>query len=542
MRYRLIFLVALASPCVSLTVHGQERPPKKKIVLIAGLKSHGPEGNGIHDYAWSARLIKTMLENSNVRDFVQVDTYLNGWPHDQNALKSADTIMIISDGRDGDVGREAPHLGSPERVLAVDQLVQRGCGVVTFHFATFAPDALGSKALDWYGGYFDWETDGKREWYSDITTTEAEVTLPSVRHPIARGVKPFTMREEFYYDIRFRGGDGNWVPIWSVATLPATKPHGNVVAWAVQRKSGSRGFATTCGHFYANWEKADFRKTILNGLAWSAHVEIPDEGVESKFVSREAIALHLAEPELVAASDTEGKNADESVYADDPYWYKPGHPIRPAEAGGITTLPGFQVDKMLTVPEACGSWTAIAVDERGRLICSAQHQPGLYRVTPAGPGADPSATRIEKLKGAAEQMGWSHGLLAAFDSLYVTVNEENDAIAGGVYRLRDLDGDDQYDQVTKLLSLEGAGEHGPHNIVVGPDGNSLYMMCGNGDAFATWHITLLSIAHNRHRSLDAAGLRKLRVRSIGVCIAFSPGRQRIAVDLRRPAQQLRSCL
>ena len=26
----------------------------KNIVLIAGLKSHGPEGNGIHDYAWSA--------------------------------------------------------------------------------------------------------------------------------------------------------------------------------------------------------------------------------------------------------------------------------------------------------------------------------------------------------------------------------------------------------------------------------------------------------------------------------------------------------
>jgi len=35
----------------------------KKIVLIAGKKSHGPEGNGIHDYPWSVKLLKVMLDN-----------------------------------------------------------------------------------------------------------------------------------------------------------------------------------------------------------------------------------------------------------------------------------------------------------------------------------------------------------------------------------------------------------------------------------------------------------------------------------------------
>src|SRR5436305_1510323 len=51
--------------------------PAKKIVLIAGKKSHGPEGNGQHDYNWSARLLKTALDHSNIKDQIQVEIYLN---------------------------------------------------------------------------------------------------------------------------------------------------------------------------------------------------------------------------------------------------------------------------------------------------------------------------------------------------------------------------------------------------------------------------------------------------------------------------------
>ncbi|MFM7162087.1 MAG: hypothetical protein ACKO3P_17175, partial [Planctomycetaceae bacterium] len=47
----------------------------RKIVVIAGKKSHGPEGNGIHDYGWSARLIKVMLDNSNVADRVSTEFF-----------------------------------------------------------------------------------------------------------------------------------------------------------------------------------------------------------------------------------------------------------------------------------------------------------------------------------------------------------------------------------------------------------------------------------------------------------------------------------
>src|SRR4051812_11543463 len=54
----------------------------KKIVLIAGAKSHGPEGNGVHDYPWSVRLLKVMLDSSNVAGQVRVEFHQNGWPND----------------------------------------------------------------------------------------------------------------------------------------------------------------------------------------------------------------------------------------------------------------------------------------------------------------------------------------------------------------------------------------------------------------------------------------------------------------------------
>ncbi len=69
----------------------------------------------------------------------------------------------------------------------------------------------------------------------------------------------------------------------------------------------------------------------------------------------------------------------------------------------------------------------------------------------------------------------AHGLLCAFGSLYVMVNDGKDS---GLYRVRDTDGDDQYDAVEKLQSLNGRGEHGPHAMREGADGR-LWVICGN---------------------------------------------------------------
>ena len=91
---------------------------------------------------------------------------------------------------------------------------------------------------------------------------------------------------------------------------------------------------------------------------------------------------------------------------------------------------------------------------------------------------------IEKIKLENDTLnfGAAHGLLYAFNSLYVMVNNrpsKNLPKTSGFYRLQDTDGDDQFDKLTLLKTLVGEGEHGPHSIKLSPDKKSLYVICGN---------------------------------------------------------------
>lgn len=291
------FWLSLACLVVLVPAYSAAEPAaaRKKVVLIAGKKSHGPEGNGIHDYGWSAKLLKVMLENSNIRDRVKVEVHLGGWPRNPATLDDADTILVISDGRDGNLYEEAPHLASPERVRLFERQMRRGCGFLTFHFSTFAPQQYAEQVLRWSGGYFQWEQDGKRQWYSAIRTVEAEVRPASPEHPVSRGLTPFRLREEFYHNLRFAKDDRALVPLWVVPDLKGRSPDGNVVAWARQRDDGGRGFGTTCGHFYDNWKQPAFRKLILNAIAWTAKVEVPTGGVEARFYTHDEIRAALGE-------------------------------------------------------------------------------------------------------------------------------------------------------------------------------------------------------------------------------------------------------
>lgn len=268
-------------------------PGAKKILLIAGKKSHGPEGNRIHDYPWSVKLLKVLFERSNIRQQVRVEVHFNGWPKDEHTLEDADTIVVISDGRDGDKFEEAPHFRSPPQTSVIERQMKRGCGLVTFHFSTFASEVNRSQILEWNGGYFQWETEGRRKWYSAIKVLDAELALPTPEHPIARGVNPFRLKEEFYYNLRFQSGDNALVPILAVPDLPGRDPDGRWVAWAREREGRGRGFGTSCGHFYDNWKNDDFRRLMLNAIAWSAHVEVPENGVHSVYLEHEEITAAL---------------------------------------------------------------------------------------------------------------------------------------------------------------------------------------------------------------------------------------------------------
>jgi putative heme-binding domain-containing protein len=151
-----------------------------------------------------------------------------------------------------------------------------------------------------------------------------------------------------------------------------------------------------------------------------------------------------------------------------------------AEPGSATPVDqlkvaeGFRVELLYSVPkEQEGSWVAMCTDPQGRLIVSDQYGK-LYRLT-VPPVGTPSGLEVEALD---VPVGQAQGLLYAFDSLYVMV--ANEAFQGrGLYRVRDTNGDDQFDEVKLLRKLEGGGEHGPHAIVLSPDGESLYIIVGN---------------------------------------------------------------
>lgn len=171
--------------------------------------------------------------------------------------------------------------------------------------------------------------------------------------------------------------------------------------------------------------------------------------------------------------------------------------IDPAE---MQVAPGFKVELLYTVPKAeRGSWVSLAVDPQGRLIAGDQYG-ALYRITPS-PVAGSGETQIERLaidfstvsvperpnperrqtqeapKERPKIEVGAHGLLYAFDSLYVMVNEDRGR--SGLWRVRDTNGDDQYDEVKFLREMNGSGEHGTHALVLSPDGKSIYFANGN---------------------------------------------------------------
>jgi hypothetical protein len=135
---------------------------------------------------------------------------------------------------------------------------------------------------------------------------------------------------------------------------------------------------------------------------------------------------------------------------------------------------GFEVELLYSVPsETMGSWVCMTTDPKGRLIVSDQYGK-LYRVTPQAKGSG-EGPQIEPIN---VDVGMAQGLLCAFDNLYVmtNINEESRV---GLHIVRDTDGDDQYDTAKHVRLLQGGNEHGPHAIVLAPDGKSLYVCCGN---------------------------------------------------------------
>jgi hypothetical protein len=289
-RFFIMSLLAGALASLAFTPATAQTTQKKKLLMIAGRKSHG---YGQHSFKAGCMLLKKALDE-NVPG-LETTVILDGWPKDESILDNADGILIYSDG-----GAGHPYNAHLDKI---DALAKKGVGLAMFHYAVEVPKGpSGDKFLDWIGGYFEPNWSVNPHWKlgeSDLAKN----------HPITRGVQAFKTNDEWYYHMRFVPMMANVTSILSALPPKDTLikedgklsrpdgPHSNnkfvreavldrkekqVLAWACERKDGGRGFGYTGGHFHWNWGNDNNRKMILNSLLWVCKMDVPSSGVNSK--------------------------------------------------------------------------------------------------------------------------------------------------------------------------------------------------------------------------------------------------------------------
>ncbi len=324
----MIRLFSLALPLVSLmlpplTVQAADEAPPRKIILIAGKPSHPPL---MHEFRAGSLLLQKCLA-----DFpgVTVDVHDNGWVRDEAVFEDAAAVVIYADGGGGHPAMQGDHLKT------LGALIAKGVGFGCMHYGVEVPAGEGGDAFrKWLGGYYEHQFSCNPIWEPEIGDYPV--------HPVARGLKPFKIADEWYFCLRFAGDiPGNeatvteglkFTPVFvakpsdDVRDGPYVYPSGpykhilaqrgrpETMLWTVERPDGGRGFGFTGGHFHVNWGQDDFRKAVLNAFVWLAKAEVPEGGVVSK----------VTEPELYENLDPKGelpKEVREKIEA----WKKEGN-------------------------------------------------------------------------------------------------------------------------------------------------------------------------------------------------------------------------
>jgi type 1 glutamine amidotransferase len=231
---------------------GEERP-KTKILFIGKNPDH-PYGS--HMYLHTCGVLARCVElTPGVKAVVS-----NGWPKDARTLDGVKAIVVYASPA-AEMLLEGPHRAE------VDALMKKGVGLVTIHWASSVNqkdlDRLGPTWLGYLGG----------TWVSNVGLSGGKSPLKQLipEHPVCRGWKEFEIDDEYYLDPVIKQAK----PLLQVRER---KGKDVVVGWVYERPDGGRAFATTLGHPYANFQIDAFRRMIVNGILWSAHVEVPKDG------------------------------------------------------------------------------------------------------------------------------------------------------------------------------------------------------------------------------------------------------------------------
>jgi len=275
----LITLLLLALPLGALA-------ESKKILFLAGPRDHGMPGR--HEYERDLRTLAQSLERSSNLKGVTTQLIVGSLPRDLAAVQDAAAIVIDSssdraadethplfppnpgtNGRGYDKETQA-YLGALDGLIAKNRI-----GIVILHYANWAENwAARGYYLAWTGGL--WVQIGSKNPQDDWT-----MTLENKKHPVLRGVKPWTYRDEVFCRFFLPNDQRRTHLILATPAADRNRIGPQIASWAYQRDDGGRGFVFGGLDFRDNLARDNYRKFLLNGIAWAAGIEIPRGGVES---------------------------------------------------------------------------------------------------------------------------------------------------------------------------------------------------------------------------------------------------------------------
>ncbi|MGF1583193.1 MAG: ThuA domain-containing protein [Gemmataceae bacterium] len=247
-------------------VSGVGADEKKARILLIGKELDHPYGT--HMYMFECRLLAKCLEQTpGVQTIVS-----KGWPKDPKTLEGVNSIVFYT-REGGDVLFAGKH-----RKQAIE-LMKNGVGLVAIHWGTGAGKLTGEIWQKTLGGWFHRRYVGSR-----LQTTKAEVRPVAPDHPVCYGWKAYPLRDEYYLDLKY---------------MPNTKPvikvkigkEDHTIGWVYERpkSKGGRSFGCVLGHFHENFGEKPFRQALINGILWTAHVDVPKAGAPCEIVPKDLV-------------------------------------------------------------------------------------------------------------------------------------------------------------------------------------------------------------------------------------------------------------
>ncbi len=236
----------------------------KKIVLVAG-ETAKVDTVGHHDYIAGCKCLAHLL---TMTPGVEAPIVLEGWPDDPSLLDGSAAVVFYTDG-----GGKQAFLKGAERIDKLQQLAANKVGLVMIHQAVDFPSEHATIAQGWLGGIYVDGKSGRGHWPS------RHVDFPE--HPITRGVVPWEINDGWLNQLQFVDNLQGITPlVWSGKKYEGSRAglDADIVGFAFERPAGGRSFSFTGLDAHSAWSLAGMRQLVVNGILWSANIDIPSAG------------------------------------------------------------------------------------------------------------------------------------------------------------------------------------------------------------------------------------------------------------------------